>query len=89
MPFDIINSEDVTRLIKSVNEMKTHLQLENEEKLFSQWVNGSTVCKMLKICNRTLFTLRKSERLKYSQVCDRKILYKLSDVVDFIQKNYK
>jgi hypothetical protein len=88
MSFDLINSDDVTRLIRSVNEVKNHLQQENEEKLLNQWVDGPFVCKKLKICNRSLFALRKSGKLKYSQF-GRKILYKNADLEDFIQQNYK
>jgi hypothetical protein len=88
MSYEIVNSEDVIKLIHSVNEMKSHLQKENEEKLLNEWVNGPVVCKRLKICNRTLFTLRKSGKLKYSQF-GRKILYRHSDIEEFIKQNYR
>jgi len=88
MSFDLINSEDVSKLIHSVDEMKSHLQKENEERLLNEWVTGPIVCKRLKICNRTLFNLRKSGQIKYSQF-GRKILYKLSDVENFIQQSYR
>jgi hypothetical protein len=88
MSFDLIDTENVIKLIKSVNEMKAQLQQENEDKLLSQWVDGPFVLKKLKICSRTLYALRKNGKLKFSQF-GRKILYKNSDLEDFIQQNYK
>lgn len=72
-----------------MSEVKAHLQKEAQEKLLGEWVDGPFVCNKLKICNRTLFDLRKSGRLKFTQFSSRKILYKLSDIEEFIQKGYK
>lgn len=88
MPFDLINSDDVSKLIKSLDEMKTHLLKENEEKLLNQWVDGPFVCRKLGICKRTLDSYRKKGLIKFSQF-GRKILYKLSDIESFIQKGYR
>lgn len=88
MPFDLIDSQLGDKLLKSMSEFKNHLQKEAQEKYLNQWVTGTEACKKLKVCSRTLFEYRKKGIIKYSQF-GRKILYKLSDLEDFIQKGYR
>lgn len=88
MSYEIMNSEDVERLIKSMNEVKAYLKKEAEEKLFNEWLDVPKTCRKLGICKRTLDYYRKHGKIKSSQF-GRKIMFKLSDIEDFIMKGYK
>jgi hypothetical protein len=88
MCYDLINSDDFSRLVHTANELKIQLSKTLEKNFTQKWIDGITICRMLVICNRTLFELRKSGKLKYSQF-GRKILYKMEDIDSFWEGNYK
>ena len=88
MSYDLVNTEDLRRLIRSLNELKDQLSRTLDNEFSQKWVDGKKVCKLLGICNRTLWELKKSGKLKCSQF-GRKILYRVSDVDAFIEANYR
>ena len=88
MSYDLVNTEDLSRLIRHVKELKDQLIRTLDNDFSQKWVDGEKVCKLLGICKRTLWDLRKSGKLKYSQF-GRKILFRVSDVDAFIETNYR
>jgi excisionase family DNA binding protein len=88
MSFEIANSEDVLKLIRSVNEMKSQFEKQNMEKILGEWVDAPFACKKLKICRRTLSTYIATGDLKAARF-GRKILFKLADLEEFIIKGYR
>lgn len=51
------------------------------------WVNGDDVCFALRISKRTLQNYRDRGILPFSQA-GRKIYYKLSDILDYLDRHY-
>ena len=74
---------DIELLGKSMDAMrKTHAQFLSEE-----WITGDQVMKILKICPRTLNTLKSSGKLPYSKV-QGTIYFRTVDIENLLNKNY-
>lgn len=54
-------------------------------KLANEWLSGEEVCKILKVCKRTLQTYRDEGKLEFSQF-GRRILYAEPSVKAFLKK---
>lgn len=81
--FEVIQSVlEEMRIIKK--EIKPTKPVDEKEK----WVNGIQVQIELNISEKTLYRHRRSGKIPYSRIRG-KIYYKLSDVEDLLQKNYR
>ena len=49
-------------------------------------LNDSELCKMLKLSKRTIASLRANKEIAF-HTCGRRILYKLSDVLEYVDRN--
>jgi hypothetical protein len=61
MSYDLINTDDFSRLIRTINKLKVQLSKTLEKSFSQKWIDGVTICKMLGICNRTLFDVKNQE----------------------------
>lgn len=74
---------DIELLSKSMDTMKkTHAQYLSEE-----WITSDQVMKILKICPRTLNSLKSSGRLSYSKV-QGTIYFRTVDIENLLKQNY-
>ncbi len=74
---------DLETLTKSVAQMrKTHAQVLSEE-----WITSDQVMKILKICPRTLNSLKSSGKLSYSKV-QGTIYFRTVDIENLLKQNY-
>jgi len=74
---------DLETLSKSVAQMnKTHAQYLSEE-----WITSDQVMKILKICHRTLNSLKSSGKLPYSKV-QGTIYFRTVDIENLLKQNY-
>ncbi|MBP7497441.1 MAG: helix-turn-helix domain-containing protein [Bacteroidales bacterium] len=58
-----------------------------EHKTFTEWLDASEVCQMLKISKRCLQNYRLKKILKYSRI-GGKIYFKKKDLEELLENNY-
>jgi len=94
--------EEIFEVIKAVNRLndkvievsaKVDVLLASltqypSQDLTNQYVNEDTAAGILRRCPNTLLILRKKGELSYIKV-GKKVLYKLSDLKAYLDKNYK
>ena len=74
---------DIELLSKSMDAMnKTHAQYLSEE-----WITSDQAMKILKICPRTLNSLKSSGKLPYSKV-QGTIYFRTVDIENLLKQNY-
>ena len=83
----LMQSSEFQQIITELNEIKAELKNRSSEKSV-EYLTNPKVAKLLGCSIRTLQTYRDENRLKFYKV-SRKILYKMSDVEEFLEKNYK
>jgi excisionase family DNA binding protein len=84
-------------LIRSVNKMKDKLvdlaaKIDFLSKtpaygLSKKYITEEEACRILCVCNRVLARMRENNEIPYYRVRHR-ILYKVSDLQDYLEKNY-
>ena len=64
-------------------------QLEGHETglTIKTWLTGDEICKLLRVSKRTLQNYRDQRVIPFSQI-GRKIYYKYSDIVDYLELHY-
>ena len=91
--FDIIKAVNklTDRVIENTGKVDALLasfsQLPSQD-LTNQYVNEDTATGILRRCPNTLLKLRRKGELAYIKV-GKKVLYKLSDLKAYLEKNYK
>ena len=94
MEHEIVNREtpEMKELISGIKEMTKRLKevAETHHPLFGGeiYLTGREVCERLFISPRTLQDYRDKDVLPYTQIAG-KILYKLSDINQLLQGNYR
>ena len=91
-----MSKEDATlKLFLSINEKLTSLEkqmrqlsLKERNPLGDTYLDTDEVCELLKICKRTLQKHRDEASISYIQF-GGKTLYKKSDIIEVLHKNYQ
>ena len=60
-------------------------QLQNQTN--KHWLTGDEICKLLRVSKRTLQNYRDKRVIPFSQI-GRKIYYKYSDIVEYLELHY-
>lgn len=63
------------------------LKLEQGHGPEKSWMSGDETCKLLRISKRTLQNYRDKRVIPFSQI-GRKIYYKYSDIVEYLEMHY-
>ena len=71
MSYDLVNTEDLSRLIRHIKELKDQLIRTLDNDFSQKWVDGEKVCKLLGICKRTLWDLRKSGTINTHNLAEK------------------
>jgi excisionase family DNA binding protein len=71
------------------NESLQNQQLEDQltNQTNRHWLTGDEICKLLRVSKRTLQNYRDNRVIPFSQI-GRKIYYKYSDIVDYLELHY-
>ena len=76
-----MNSKTLKSLPSQQLEDQTQIQTNKH------WLTGDEICKLLRVSKRTLQNYRDNRIIPFSQI-GRKIYYKYSDIVDYLELHY-
>lgn len=63
------------------------LEVNENELTIKSWLTGDEICKLLRVSKRTLQNYRDKRVIPFSQI-GRKIYYKYSDIVNYLELHY-
>jgi|WetSurMetagenome_2_1015567.scaffolds.fasta_scaffold1705406_1 excisionase family DNA binding protein len=69
------------------NLQSKQLEVNEHELVIKAWLTGDEICKLLRVSKRTLQNYRDKRVIPFSQI-GRKIYYKYSDIVDYLELHY-
>ena len=72
---------------KNQNLQSSQLEVKENELTIKTWLSGDELCKLLRVSKRTLQNYRDKRVIPFSQI-GRKIYYKYSDIVDYLELHY-
>ena len=73
--------------IKLENLQSKQLEVNETGLTIKDWLTGDDLCKLLRVSKRTLQNYRDKRVIPFSQI-GRKIYYKYSDIVDYLELHY-
>ena len=84
----ILNTSDLNSLTSAISNIELILDklVEERTETNTKFLTSEEVCEMLQLSSRTLQKYRDEGRIRFAKL-DRKIIYKLSDVEDFVEAN--
>jgi excisionase family DNA binding protein len=74
-----------TTVLKNLPSKQIEDQLPDQSN--KHWLTGDEICKLLRVSKRTLQNYRDNRVIPFSQI-GRKIYYKYSDIVEYLELHY-
>lgn len=72
---------------KNENLQSTLLEVNESGLTIKTWLSGDEICNLLRVSKRTLQNYRDKRVIPFSQI-GRKIYYKYSDIVNYLELHY-
>jgi excisionase family DNA binding protein len=84
----ILNTSDLDVILSSIKNINDRIEdlLNSKEAMSTKYLSSEEVCETLQISSRTLQKYRDEGRIRFAKL-DRKIIYKESDIDDFVESN--
>jgi excisionase family DNA binding protein len=90
--------DEIYEIVKALNRLKDHvgeltkqiafLSKSPSQQLTRKWLDTEAVCRILRVSDRTLMKMRNEGALPFTRV-RRRILYRASDIQDWLEKRVK
>ena len=89
MSYEII--QGLNKILNRLDEIEAEISTIKKNKyqcLQEEWIDSQQVQFALKICKRTLQTMRNEKQIPYARI-NRKFYYKISDIEKLLEESYK
>ncbi len=88
----VFDNDYFKELADKIDAIQRDLEIIKEnhpESLDKKWLTHEEVCKLLKVCTRTLYHYREKGIIPYSHNAETgRAYYKLQDIEDFLENSY-